>query len=317
MEVPSEFDRGMRKRKAIYMPFAKAMPKVPVIDRITCKQFIDGSCRLCEEVCPTKAIDFKQADETVNAEIGACIVATGNDTFDPTPMTLLGYGKLDNVLTSPEFERMLSPDGPTGGKVVMKNGQTPKAVAIAHCVGSRDQNYYQYCSRICCMYSLKYSRLLKERLGPDSNIYQMYIDMRCFGKGHEEFYNSASDAGVLFIRGKIGEVTDIPQTDEEKGKLVVVCEDSLLDPMIRVPVDMVILSVAMKPRADMEEVARTFLLGRSADGFFLERHPKLDPVGTMLDGVFPWVLPGSEGYRRYGGAGDRRRRQSPGTNQQR
>jgi len=136
------------------------------------------------------------------------------------------------------------------------------------------------------MYSLKYARLLKERLGPDSNIYQMYIDMRCFGKGHEEFYQSASDAGVQFIRGKIGNITNIAQSDEEKGKLVVVCEDSLLGQMIRVPVDMVVLSVAMKPREDMAEVARTFLLGRSADGFFLERHPKLDPVGTMLDGIF-------------------------------
>ena len=286
VEVPSEFDRDMSKRKAIYIPFARAVPKVPVIDRKTCKYFLDGSCRKCEEVCPTKAIDFKQAEETINAEIGACIVATGYDTFDPTPMTMLGYGKLDNVVTSPEFERMLSPNGPTGGKVVMKNGQTPKAVAIAHCVGSRDQNYYPYCSRICCMYSLKYSRLLKQKLGPDSNIYQMYIDMRCFGKGHEEFYKSASEDGVQFIRGKIGNVTNIPQSDEEKGKLVVVCEDSLLGQMIRVPVDMVVLSVAMKPRTDMEEVARTFLLGRSADGFFLERHPKLDPVGTMLDGIF-------------------------------
>jgi heterodisulfide reductase subunit A len=123
-------------------------------------------------------------------------------------------------------------------------------------------------------------------LGPDTNVYQMYIDMRCFGKGHEEFYKQASDEGVQFIRGKIGQVTDVTQGDEEKGKLIAVCEDTLLGSMIRVPVDMVVLSVAMKPQPDMEEVSRTFLLGRSADGFFLERHPKLDPVGTMLDGVF-------------------------------
>jgi heterodisulfide reductase subunit A len=286
VEVPSEFDRGMSKRKAIYIPFAKAIPNVPVIDRKTCKFFLDGTCHVCADVCPTKAIDFNQKDETVSAEIGACIVSTGYDTFDPTPITQLSYGKLDNVITSPEFERMISPDGPTGGKVVLKNGTAPKAVAIAHCVGSRDQNYYQYCSRVCCMYSLKYSRLLKKMLGPDTNVYQMYIDMRCFGKGHEEFYKSASDEGVNFIRGKIGQVTNIPQSDEEKDKLIVVCEDTLLGAMIRVPVDMVVLSVAMKPRTDMEELARTFLLGRSADGFFLERHPKLDPVGTMLDGVF-------------------------------
>jgi heterodisulfide reductase subunit A len=286
VEVPSEFEHGMKKRKAIYIPFANAVPKIPVIDRKNCKYFIDGSCRKCEEVCPQKAIDFKQEDKTIEAEIGACIIATGYDTFDPTPITQLGYGKLDNVVTSPEFERMLSPDGPSGGKIVMKNGTAPKSVAIAHCVGSRDQNYYPYCSRICCMYSLKYSRLIKQQLGADTNVYQMYIDMRCFGKGHEEFYKQASDEGVNFIRGKIGQITTDAQTDEEKGKLTVVCEDSLLGAMIRVPVDMVILSVAMKPRQDTVDISRAFLLGRSADGFFLERHPKLDPVGTMLDGIF-------------------------------
>jgi heterodisulfide reductase subunit A len=114
----------------------------------------------------------------------------------------------------------------------------------------------------------------------------MYIDMRCFGKGHEEFYKQASDEGVTFIRGKIGQITTEAQTDEEKGKLTVVCEDSLLGAMLRIPVDMVVLSVAMIPRADTVDVSRAFLLGRSADGFFLERHPKLDPVGTMLDGIF-------------------------------
>jgi len=286
VEVPSEFDRGMRKRKAIYIPFANSVPKIPVIDRKNCKYFIDGSCRRCEEVCPTKAIDFKQEDKTIEAEIGACIVSTGYDTFDPTPIKQLGYGTIDNVLSSPEFERMLSTDGPTGGKIIMKNGSAPKSVAIAHCVGSRDQNYYPYCSRICCMYSLKYSRLIKQQLGADTNVYQMYIDMRCFGKGHEEFYKQASDEGVNFIRGKIGQITTEAQIDEEKGKLVVVCEDSLLGSMLRVPVDMVVLSVAMKPRADTEDISHAFFLGRSADGFFLERHPKLDPVGTMIDGVF-------------------------------
>ena len=136
------------------------------------------------------------------------------------------------------------------------------------------------------MYSLKYARLIKEMLGPDVNVYQMYIDMRCFGKGHEEFYKQASDEGIQFIRGKIGQITDITQGDEEKGKLIAVCEDTLLNSMIRIPVDMVVLSVAMKARADADEISRTFLLGKSQDGFFLERHPKLDPVGTMLDGIF-------------------------------
>jgi len=133
------------------------------------------------------------------------------------------------------------------------------------------------------MYSLKYAHQIKEKTGAE--VYQMYIDMRCFGKGHEEFYKRVSDEGVNFIRGKVAKVTDIALTDEEKGKLIVIGEDTLLGSIIRVPVDMVILSVALEPRSDADEVARLFLLGRSRDGFFLERHPKLDPVGTMIDGV--------------------------------
>jgi len=283
VEVDSEFDRSLSKRKAIYRPFPQAVPNVPVIDRENCLHFQNGDCRLCQEACPRDAIDFEQQDADVEIEAGAVIVSTGYDTFDPSPIAEYGYGRFDNVVTSPEFERMVSADGPTGGEIVLKDGSTPQSAAIIHCVGSRDDNYNAYCSRICCMYGLKYAHLLK---GMGMDVYQMYIDMRCFGKGHEEFYKQAGDDGVNFVRGKVAQVTDVTQEDEEKGKLIVVCEDTLLGTMIRVPVDMVILSVAMQARADTAEMARTFLLGRSRDGFFMERHPKLDPVGTMLDGVF-------------------------------
>ena len=284
VEVDNEFNLGMSKRKAIYTPSPQAVPNIPVIDRNNCTHFLEGECRVCEEACPKKAIDFDQEDEIIELEVGAIIIATGYDTFDPTSMTQYGYGHFDNVVTSLDFERICSPDGPTEGKIMLKDGSTPKSVAIIHCVGSRDENYHEYCSRICCMYGLKYAHLLRERA--DADVYQMYIDMRCFGKGHEEFYKSVSDEGVNFIRGKVAQVTDIAQNEEEQGKLIVVAEDTLLGSMIRIPVDMVILSVAMEPRADTDEVARLFLLGRSADGFFLERHPKLDPVGTMIDGVY-------------------------------
>ncbi len=284
VEVDNEFDLGLSKRKAIYTSFPQAVPNIPVIDREHCTHFVNGECRACEEACPTKAIYFNQEDEIVEVEVGAIVIATGYDTFDPTPMYQYGYGRFDNVITSLEFERICSPDGPKEGNIVLKDGSTPKSAAIIHCVGSRDENYHEYCSRICCMYGLKFAHLLREKT--DADVYQMYIDMRCFGKGHEEFYKRVSEEGVNFIRGKVAQVTDVAQNEEEQGKLIVVCEDTLLGSMLRVPVDMVILSVAMEPRSDTDEVARLFLLGCSTDGFFMERHPKLDPVGTMIDGVY-------------------------------
>jgi len=282
--VDSEFDEGLTKRKAIYVPFPQAVPNVPVIDTEHCAYFLKGTCRLCEEICEGKAINFEQEDKIVEVDVGAVIVATGYQAFDPSVITQYGYGRYDNVLTALQFERMCNASGPTDGKVLLKDGSEPESVAIIHCVGSRDKNYHEYCSRVCCMYSLKYSHLIKEKTGAD--VYQMYMDMRCFGKGYEEFYERLSEEGVNFIRGKVTQVTDRTITVEEKGKLVVVCEDTLLGSIIRLPVDIVILATALEPKSDAEAVARLFNVTRSADGFFLERHPKLDPVATTTEGVF-------------------------------
>ena len=241
-------------------------------------------CLQCVAVCERQVIDHGMKDEYIDVEVGAIIIATGYDTFDPTPMTQYGYQKYDNVITSFEFERMVSSTGPTAGHIQLKDGSEPEAVAIIHCVGSRDQNYHEYCSRVCCMYGLKHAHQIKEKTGAD--VYQMYIDMRCFGKMYEEFYKRVSDEGVNFVRGKVAQVTNIAQTDEEKDKLIVVCEDTLLGTMIRVPVDMVILSIALEPRPDSEEVASVFSLQQSGDGFFQERHYKLGPMDTQTDGIF-------------------------------
>jgi heterodisulfide reductase subunit A len=284
VKVDSEFDAGMGKRKAIYTPFAQAVPNIPVIDTESCTYFLKEKCRLCEKVCETNAIDFEQQDEVVEVEVGSIILATGYDVFDPTPMSQYGYGRLDNVITSLEFERLVNSAGPTGGNIVIKEGSAPQSIAILHCVGSRDKNYHEYCSRVCCMHALKYSHLIKEKT--DAEVYQYYIDMRCFGKGYEEFYKRISDEGANFIRGKVAEVTDQAINEEEKGKLVVVAEDTLLGSIIRVPVDMVILCVALEPQPDAEAVARLFNISQSADGFLLEKHPKLDPVATTTDGIF-------------------------------
>ena len=283
-KAASEFDLGLGQRKAIYTPFAQAVPNIPVIDTEHCAYFLKGKCRACEKFCELGAIDFEQVDQIVEVEVGNIIVTTGYDSFDPTPITQYGYGRFDNVYTGLEFERICNAVGPTSGKIVLKDGSEPKSVAILHCVGSRDENYHEYCSRVCCMYALKYSHLIKERT--DAEVYQMYIDMRCFGKGYEEFYKRLSEEGVNFIRGKAAEVTDRAINEDEKGKLIVCGEDTLLCKTIRVPVDMVVLATALEPRSDAAEVAKLLTITQSADGFFLERHPKLDPVATMTAGVY-------------------------------
>ncbi|MBE0430635.1 MAG: CoB--CoM heterodisulfide reductase iron-sulfur subunit A family protein [Dehalococcoidia bacterium] len=283
-KVPSEYEMGLAKRGVIYIPFAQAIPNVATIDGEHCVYLQKGKCRACEKACEAGAIDFEQKDEIIEVEVGAIIVATGYDQFDPAVISQYGYRRFDNVLTGLEFERLTCAAGPTEGKILLKDGREPESVALVHCVGSRDQNYHEYCSRVCCMYALKYAHLAKELTKAD--VYQFYIDMRCFGEGYEEFYNRLSEEGVNFIRGKVAKITDDAVTDEEKGKLVVVSEDTLLGKLIRVPVDMVILCSALQPRADAENVGKILNINRRADGFFLERHVKLDPVATPTDGIF-------------------------------
>ncbi len=282
-KADSEFEAGMGKRKVIYTPFPQAVPNIPVIDREHCVYFLKGTCRACEKFCEREAIDFEQVDKSLEIEVGAIIVATGFSIFDPSPIYQYGYKRLDNVITSLEFERLVSSTGPTDGNIVLKDGSTPRSIAMIHCVGSRDKNYHEYCSNVCCMYSLKYSHLINEKI--DAKVYQLYIDMRCFGKGYEEFYERLSEEGVHFIRGKASEITD-QVTNEEEGKLTIIAEDTLLGAIIKLPVDMVILSCGLEPQPDAGDVARLFNVSRSTDGFFLEKHPKLDPVATTNDGIF-------------------------------
>jgi len=244
-----------------------------------------SECLECIKACEALAINHQAEDEIVEVDVGSIIVATGFQQFDPSVIYQYGYGRYDNVLTGLQFERVSNASGPTVGEIRLADGRKPESIAILHCVGSRDKNYHEYCSRVCCMYSLKYSHLLREKV-PEAQVYQMYIDMRCAGSGYEEFYERLQEEGVNFIRGRAGEITDIAETPEEEGKLIVICEDTLVRRKRRIPVDMVILSCALEPCADAEQVARTFSLSRKADGFFLEKHPKLDPVATMTDGIF-------------------------------
>jgi heterodisulfide reductase subunit A len=270
--------------KAIRIPFMQAVPNVPAIDPEYCIHFKTGGCRVCERVCEPEAIDYQQEDEYEEIEVGAIIIATGFKTFDPVRIAKYGYGKLPNVITSLEFERLSNASGPTGGEILLENNEKPKSVGIIHCVGSRDLNTNAYCSRVCCMYSLKIAHLVHEKTGAE--VYNFYIDMRTPGKGYEEFYDKLLKEGMHLVRGRVAEVTDWAMTPEEDGKLVIRVEDTLIGVVRRIPVDMVVLAVGLEPQPDVEEVRRKFNISCSAEGWFLERHPKLAPISTFTDGVF-------------------------------
>ncbi len=285
-----EFNEGLGKRKPVYISFPQATPQVVLIDPKVCLNFKRGvltdKCKkTCVEACgDRKAIDFTQKAETKEIKVGTIIVATGFQPFDVRRVPQYGYGTYPNVYTALEVERLVNASGPTSGDVILRDGRHPKAIAIIHCVGSRDKKTNRWCSRVCCMYSMKLAHLLKEHTGAE--VYNFYIDIRAPGKGYEEFYDKLNEEGVHFIRGRVGEVTDWAMTPEEENKLVIRVEDTLAGFVRRIPVDMVVLSTGLEPHADAQEVRRMFNMSCGTEGFFLERHPKLAPVNTFTDGIF-------------------------------
>ncbi len=282
---PDEFNQGLSKRKPIYIPFPQATPQVVLVDPDTCIQLKSGKCKKpCLEACDRDAIDFTQTEEIKDLEVGTIILATGFQVFDAARSPFYGYGVYPNVYTALEVERLVNASGPTGGEVLLRNGKAPKTVGIVHCVGSRDEKTNRWCSRVCCMYSLKLAHLVKEHTGAE--IYNFYIDMRTPGKSYEEFYDKLLKEGVHFIRGRVAEVTDWARSPEEEDKLIVRVEDTLIGVVRRIPVDMLVLSVGLEPRADAQNIRRMFNISCSTEGFFLERHPKLAPVNTFTDGIF-------------------------------
>ena len=270
-------------KSAINIPTLQAVPRVPVIDKNSCIKMQTGGCGICSEFCEPGAINYEMKDEEVDIEVGQILVTTGFNLFDPQQIPQYGYGRLDNVYNSLDFEFMLNSTGPTGGTIQCKDGSEPRAVGIIHCVGSRDENYKKYCSRVCCMYALKFAHLVKDRT--KAEVYQFYIDMRAFGKGYEEFYKRLLDEGVNMIRGKVAEITE-ESYNGNKPHLLVKCEDTLIGKFREIPVDMVILCPAIEPAQDAAKIKKILSISQSPDKFFLERHPKLDPISTMTDGIF-------------------------------
>lgn len=278
-KIPSEFDLGLGTRPAIYFPFPQAVPRVPVIDVNNCAYFLRGKCRACEKFCPTGAIDFEQQDYLVELGVGTIIVATGFKDFDPHLEPRYGYGSIENVLTGMELERLINSGGPTSGEVRLKDGRVPKKIAILHCVGSRDTRTHEYCSRVCCMYSLKLAQLIRHYIGAE--VIEYYRDMRTFGKDYEAFYERVRREGVQFIR-----YDENIRVTNHNGQIQVSTIDVYTGQPVNSLVDMVVLSTGMEPQIDQLEIAKTFGISLSPDGFFLERHPKLAPVETATDGVY-------------------------------
>ena len=284
-KFPNEFDLGLGKRKPVYLPFPQAVPLKAVIDPQTCLKLKTGKCKeTCVEACDKDAVVLDQKEEIKEIEVGTVILSTGFKTFDPTRLPFYGYGRYPNVFTGLELERLLNSSGPTSGEVVLNDGSTPRTVGIVHCVGSRDSSTNKYCSRVCCMYSLKLAHLIKEHT--DADIYNFYIDIRAPGKSMEEFYNRVAEEGVNFIRGKVADVYPESISEEKSNRLIVVAEDTLIGKIRKIPVDMLVLAVGLEGKEDAQDVRRLFNITCSEEGFFMERHPKLAPVSTFTDGIF-------------------------------
>ncbi|MBU0517116.1 MAG: FAD-dependent oxidoreductase, partial [Proteobacteria bacterium] len=281
--APDRFNAGLSIRRAIYIPFAQAVPSSYVIDMDLClnsKGII--ACDKCYQACEHKCIDFSARAMVRRLDVGTIIVSTGVDTYDPTSLTELGYGKFLNVITTLEFERLINAGGPSGGLLVRPSDrQRPKKVAFLQCIGSRSKRANPYCSNVCCMNTVKDSLLIKEHW-PDTEINVYYLDIRAFGKGFEDLYKRARKEGVNFIRGVPGEITENLST----GNLTLFGENTLLGRTYREEVDMAILSVGIEPRRDADRLQRLLNLSTAADGFYLEAHPKLRPVDTAIRGVF-------------------------------
>ena len=275
VSLKNEFEEGLGERKAIYVPCAGAIPNVPMIDTEHCLRFKGKDCQSCQEACMFEAIDFNQKDEQLELKVGAIIVATGFNTFNSKQLPEYGYGKLDDVYTAFEFERLYASNGPTDGKILLKNGGIPKSAAIIHCVG---RNKKGYCSSVCCMYSLKFNHYLKSKIS-EIKISEFYTDLCIPGKSHQKFYEKMKGTETDMIRTGEIEVT-------KQGKGMAVKYSNGNGKKSSLPVDMVILSPAIEPNDDASKLAKILNISLDEYGFFKEEKQDVSSVITSNPGVF-------------------------------
>ena len=283
-KVPNEFNLGMDNRRAIYIPFAQAVPKVATIDPNYCTMLKTGKCGVCSRVCTAGAIDYKQKDALIEREYGAIVVATGFNPIKLDQFDEFAYSQSPDVVSSLEFERLMNAAGPTSGTLLRPSDHThPKTIVFVQCVGSRcdgAQKGKPYCSKICCMYTAKHAMLCREKY-PDTDVYVFYIDVRTPGKGFDEFYRRAvEEYGVHYIKGMVGKV--VP----EGGKLKVQASDLLDNRQLHIDADMVVLAAAIEPDASARPLATMLTASMDTNDFFTEAHPKLRPVESPTAGVF-------------------------------
>jgi heterodisulfide reductase subunit A len=282
---PDEFEIGLSSRKAIFIPFPQAVPSAYVLNPLDCLGQDPLICGKCKEACEKGCIDYDAQDEEVTLKAGTIVVATGMEPYDPTPLDEYGYTRFANMVTTIEFERLINAGGPTKGEVVrLSNLKVPKSVAFIQCVGSRspgNEKANPYCSNICCMNTVKDTLMLKEHY-PDMEVKVFYIDIRAFGKGFEDLFQRSKGKGVKYIRGLPGDVQEDPASHD----LSLFVENTSTDRLERHHAELVVLSQGLVPSEDMNKIQEILALQKTSDGFYLEAHPKLQPVDSASAGIF-------------------------------
>jgi heterodisulfide reductase subunit A len=278
--APDAFDMGLRKRKAVYLYFSQGIPAIMTIDKDHCIYFTKGRCRVCEKFCDQGAIDFDMKDEIKTIDVDSVIIATGLEVFEPTALSHYGYGRIKNVITGLQYERLINATGPTGGHLYRpSDGKLAKRVAYVQCVGSRDLNYCGYCSSVCCMYSIKDAVLAREH-DPESDSYIFHTDLRNVGKRFQEYEKRAGEEyGVKFVRGRVAEV----QEDQDSNPIVWY-EDTRQRKVESLKVEMVVLATAAMPAAGARQLAGMLGVGTDRNGFILTKPDA--PADTSVRGIF-------------------------------
>ncbi len=284
-KVPNEFNLGMDNRRAIYIPFAQAVPKVATIDANYCTMLKTGKCGVCAKVCTAGAIDYNAKDEFIEEKYGAVVVATGFNPISMDKFDEFAYSQSKDVITSLEFERLTNAAGPTAGKLLRpSDGEHPHTIVFVQCVGSRceacAEKGKEYCSKICCMYTAKHAMLTRDKY-PDTDVYVFYIDVRTPGKAFDEFYRRAvEEYGVHYIKGMVGKVSP------EGNKLKVQASDLIAGKQLHIDADLVVLAAAIEPDKSARPLATMLTASMDTNDFFTEAHPKLRPVESPTAGVF-------------------------------